>query len=591
MLKYLALILVFVAGTARGASGGAIPWEPWSEEVFDRAKREGRFVLLDLEAVWCHWCHVMNNTTYRDPKVIELIRARYIPVRVDQDSRPDISRRYENWGWPATIVFNAEGGEIVKRRGYMNPQVMTSILQAIIDDPSPVNYGDNEPITQYAQSALLAPRMREELEQRYYDRHDPELGGMKQPQKFMHWDTVEYSLLRAKQGDARSQSMAKQTLDGALKLIDPAWGGVYQYSTHFDWDHPHFEKIMSFQAEYIRLYALGYAHFGDRRYLQAAQAIHRYVTEFLRSPDGAFYVSQDADLIKGEHSEGYFALADAARRKLGIPAIDKHRYARENGWMIHALAILFTVTGEQRYLEDALTATKWVLAHRALPGGGFKHGDNDPAGPYLEDTLSMGRAFVGLYLATADRQWLARTEQAADFIDRNFRADAAGYLTSVDPKGSVLKPKVILDENILMARFANLLHRYTGAERHRARAEHAMRYLATEQVALSRLSGPGILQAGFEIANDPLHITIVGRKDDPQAAALYDTALKYPSVYRRIEWWDRGEGPMPNPDVQYPELPRASAFVCTNGTCSLPIFEAKDIARQVERALNVAEGG
>lgn len=107
----------------------------------------------------------------------------------------------------------------------------------------------------------------------------------------------------------------------------------------------------------------------------------------------------------------------------------------------------------------------------------------------------------------------------------------------------------------------------------------------------SRRSAPGILQAGFELANDPLHITIVGHKTDPQAAALYDAALKYPAVYRRIEWWDKREGPMPNPDVQYPELPRASAFVCTNGTCSLPIFEAKDIAQQVRRALRLTDAG
>lgn len=588
MRKYLAIALIFIATAPRAGTGGAIAWEPWSEEVFDRARRENRFVLLDLEAVWCHWCHVMNKTTYRDPRVIELIKTRYIPVRVDQDSRPDISRRYENWGWPATVVFNAAGTEIVKRRGYMNPRVMASVLQAIIDDPSPVDYGDNEPIDEYARSALLAPNVREHLERTYYETHDPELGGRKQPQKFMHWDTMEYSLLRAEQGDALSETMAKQTLDGALKLIDPAWGGAYQYSTHFDWEHPHYEKIMSFQAEYIRLYALAYRHFGDARYLQAARDIHRYVTEFLRGPDGAYYVSQDADLIKGEHSEAYFALDDAGRRRLGLPAIDKNQYARENGWMIHALAILYTATGERRYLVDALAAAHWVLANRALPQGGFRHGADDPAGPYFEDTLSMGRAFLGLYLATADRRWLAHAERAADFIEKNFRGAAPGYVTSVDPKDSKLKPKVVLEENILMARFANLLHRYTGAHRYRESAEHAMRHLATAQVALSPFGGPGILQAGFELANDPLHITIVGPKMDPQAAALHDAALGYPAVYRRIEWWDRREGAMPNPDVRYPALPRAAAFVCTNGACSLPIFEPKDIARQVERAVRVA---
>src|SRR5690348_5959284 len=84
----------------------AISWQPWSDDVFARAKRENKFVLMDLEAVWCHWCHVMDATTYRDPRVVALINQKYIAVKVDQDSRPDIANRYEDWGWPATVIFN-----------------------------------------------------------------------------------------------------------------------------------------------------------------------------------------------------------------------------------------------------------------------------------------------------------------------------------------------------------------------------------------------------------------------------------------------------------------------------------------------------
>ena len=114
-----------------------IDWQPWSDAVFAQAKKEGRFVLLNLGAVWCHWCHVMDEITYRDPKVIELIRSHYVAVLVDEDSRPDLSNRYEDYGWPATIVFGADRGEIVKRRGYIPPRPMASMLQAIIDDPTP----------------------------------------------------------------------------------------------------------------------------------------------------------------------------------------------------------------------------------------------------------------------------------------------------------------------------------------------------------------------------------------------------------------------------------------------------------------------
>src|SRR5580692_2383304 len=119
------------------ADNSVVVWQPWSDAAFAQAAREHKFVLLDLEAVWCHWCHVMDAESYHHPQVIALPNQRFITVRVDQDSRPDLASRYEDYGWPATIVFAADGSEIVKRRGYIPPDEMRAMLQAIIDDPTP----------------------------------------------------------------------------------------------------------------------------------------------------------------------------------------------------------------------------------------------------------------------------------------------------------------------------------------------------------------------------------------------------------------------------------------------------------------------
>src|ERR1700729_1827436 len=119
---------------AAQANAAPISWQSrWSDAVFAQAAKEHRFVLLNLHAVWCHWCHVMEEETYRDPKVLALLRSKYIAVQVDADSRPDLANRYEDYGWPATIFFDEKGGEIVKRRGYIPPDDMASLLQAIID--------------------------------------------------------------------------------------------------------------------------------------------------------------------------------------------------------------------------------------------------------------------------------------------------------------------------------------------------------------------------------------------------------------------------------------------------------------------------
>lgn len=566
---------------AEAAPPVAIDWQPWSDAVFARAQRERRLVLLDLEAVWCHWCHVMDQTTYRDPRVGALIARHYIAVKVDQDRRPDLSRRYDEYGWPATVVFGPDGREIVKRRGYIPPERMAVMLQAIVDDPSPLRYRDQASIERYATSAVLPEKLRADLAQRFVKRHDFRRGGLAQDQKFMDRDTVEYALMRAARGDARAAKMARQTLDGALNLIDPVWGGAYQYSTHGDWKQPHFEKLLQIQAEYLRVYALAYLLLGDAAYLQAARDIHRYATSFLLGPEGAFYVSQDADLVKGRHAEDYFALDDAGRRVRGLPAIDTHLYAREQGWMIQALAQLYSATLDPQYLAEARAAADWALRNRALPGGGFRHDASDADGPYLEDTLAMARGMLALHAATGERAWLRHAREAAAFIRTRFAAEA-GYPTAQD-LGQVLKPKPQIDENIAAARFFNLLARYTGAAQYRDDAERAMRFLVTPEVAALRSTEPGILIADAELAADPVHLTVVGAKDDAAAQELFRAAVGYPAGYRRIEWWDRREGALPNPDVRYPELPRAAAFVCTQGTCSVPQFDAKTLAELAKR--------
>ena len=569
-----------------------IQWQKWSDDVFDRAKREHKFVLLDLEAIWCHWCHVMDQVTYSDPQVIRLINQRYIAVKVDQDSRPDISNKYEDYGWPATVVFNADGGEIVIRQGYVPPMPMARMLKAVIDDPTPGPSVRPQQRIAFGRESSLPPALRAQMQQRFDANYDPKQGGWGTVHKYVDWDAIELSMNQGRAGgggDQAAAQRARQTLTSALRLIDPAWGGVYQYSTDADWVHPHFEKIMQFQAEAMRIYALAYAQYHDPAYLKAAQDIRRYLANFLTSPDGAFYTSQNADLVDGQHSAAYFAMDDAARRRQGIPRIDTHSYARENGWAIYALCALYEVTGDRQELDHAIRAAQWVISHRAIEGagegaGGFRHDEHDAGGPYLADTLGMGRAFLSLYAATADRIWLDRASAAATYIGSHFTNSAGtpGFVTAASH--GALKPAVELDENVTAARFFNLLGRYTGNPAQQELARRAMRYVAAPQVSGSR--GPwvgGILLADSELSNEPLHVTVVGSKQDPAATALFHEAIQSPVAYKRVEWWDPSQGTLPNPDVQYPPTKIASAFLCTANTCSPPIPKLEALRVRLHR--------
>ncbi len=575
-----ALAALVLAAAPPAARADAIAWQPWSPAAFAQAKRERKFVLLDLEAVWCHWCHVMDDTTYRDPRVIALFRQHYIAVRVDQDSRPDLANRYEDYGWPATVIYGPDGTEIVKKQGYLPPGGMARLLQAVVDDPSPVDYHDTPPEAPAATATVLSADRRTALRRQWIAGYDEKGGGWGFSHKYLDWDNVELALRDAAVGDADAARRARETLRLQRKLVDPVWGGVYQYSVGGDWDEPHFEKIMQMQAENLRIYSLACAQGGDPACLETAQAIRRYLRDFLTSPEGAFYVSQDADLPSGEPGAGYYTLDDAGRRARGLPRIDRHRYARENGWAIAALAQFAAVAGDPAARREAEDAANWIVARRALPGGGFRHDERDAAGPYLADTLAMGRAFLALNQLTADPAWLGRAAAAADFIRAHFsRGAAAGFAAGGSSRGAFPEPRPEFDENVAVARFAAALAPATGRAADAAMGATALRWLLAPGLTDGRgFYVAGLLLAEEEARTPPLHVAVIGRKDDPEAQALYAAALRAPTSHKLVEWWDRREGPAPRGEDIYPRFPRSAAFVCANGACSSPIFKAKALA-------------
>ena len=578
---------------AAKATVPSVVWHDWSEAAFAQARREHRYVLLDLQAVWCHWCHVMDHETYADPAVATLIATHYIALKADQDANPDLSNRYGDWGWPATIVFAPDGSEIVKRRGFIAPANMASLLQAIVDDPSPGPSVRAE-LDITSSSSRLDAVTRTKLQTQFDQAYDDDNGGWGSGLKYIDAPAMELLLTRTQSGDRQAERRARQTFDANLNLIDPVWGGVYQYSDAVDWHSPHFEKIMSYQADDLRLYALAYARWGDPRYLAAAQALHRYLTQFLQSPDGAFYVSQDADLSRDLSGHDYYPLDDTARRKLGLPRIDTHIYARENGWAIAALCRYADATGDVGALTEAIRAARWILANRSLPGGGFRHDAKDRGGPFLGDSASMGMAFVSLYRSTGTREWLDHASATLSFIDAHFRDVRGGFISAPTPRkaaGVFAQPLRLYEENLAATRLAALAYQYNGNARWRDMADQGMRYLAAPALADSDRFLPGVLLADAEVTRAPVHIAVVGHKDDSAAQSLHAAALAYPAVNLRVDWWDAREGALPNADVKYPQFAKAAAYGCTGAACSSPVFAADKVRAAVDRIAQLSDNG
>jgi hypothetical protein len=573
-----------VAPATLPAQQPALHWQPWSDSAFVQARTQHKFVLLDLEAVWCHWCHVMDDVTYRDPAVIRLLNRRYILVKVDQDSRPDISNRYQDYGWPATVVFAVDGSEIVKRQGYIPPRPMASMLQAIIDDPSLGPSVVKEAAFQPADTSALTAALLASIRSDYNSQYDQPSAGWGFGHKYLDSDSVEYATRLAARGDAVSARRAADTLHAATALLDPVWGGMYQYSVGGHWSEPHFEKLISVQAVALRQYSLAYAQTQNREDLADAQSVQRYVATFLSDgPTGVFYVSQDADLHDGEEMEAYFKLNDHDRRAQGLPRVDKHVYARENGWMIAALCDYYAASGDGAALAQARRAAQWITTHRSLPGGGFRHDDADPAGPYLGDTLAIGQAFLALYNVTGDRIYLNSAAAAAQYIAAHFApaASGTGFPTSAARANAAYRPRADRDENVSLVRFTSLLALATGDVRYHAAAVEAMRYLAARSVA-ARPMAASILLANQDNTEAPLHITVLGSPSDASSRALHTAALRSIASHELIELRDPAS-PTPS-SIAYPKLNRAALFLCSAQACSSPVFKPEDVRAKVQRA-------
>ncbi|MEO8902832.1 MAG: DUF255 domain-containing protein [Polyangiaceae bacterium] len=486
---------VDIAKARAAAEPQLFTWAPLSKETFARARAEHRFILLHGAAVWCHWCHVMEAITYRDPVVGRLLRDRFIAVRVDIDSRPDIAERYGDWGWPATILFSPDAQEIGKFRGYIAPADLAEALENVTARRTVLTPARNaEPGAASAPVAALPwllQRVTLDLDAFY----DETRGGWGMRQKVPLGANAEFELRRGAGGDAEARSRALFTLKQQSALIDPVWGGIYQYSVDGDWRAPHFEKLMPFQAANIEAYAQAFQSSQQPEFRRDAQAIAGYVARFLTSPIGTFYVSQDADV--GAHDEHarfidghvYYASNEHERLALGVPDIDRHVYAFENGLMIAALCRLFGATGSEAALAAARKAADAILNSHVESGGTVLHdATSSDKVHFLADGAAFGRGLLRLYSVTHDAKYRSAAERIAKGLEPLFDPVRGAYFAhdaDPDAAGVFSTRRHPFEHNVQMARFLNALFEATADASYRARA----------QVVLASISTPAALEA------------------------------------------------------------------------------------------------
>jgi uncharacterized protein len=484
------------------------PWVAWTDEAFAQAKHERKFILLDCAAEWCHWCHVMDETTYLDPDIGRILSNRFVTIRVDIDARPDLAERYGNWGWPATIIFSPDAEEIGKFRGYLAPEELKAALadiehanpqdaaRAAVDPPAPVDA-----------LGWIGARVTRDMDEWY----DPDQGGWGRRQKAALGANVEFELRRAARGEASAQQRAVFSLERQRALIDPVWGGVYQYSATTNWSEPHFEKLMTYQAANLEAAARGYQATSNEMFLADARKIDSYLEKFFTSSNGTFFATQDADLNAHEKDKPfvdghtYYALDDAGRRKLGIPRIDTHVYARENGLAIAALCTLYEVTHDEAVLTRARRAADAILASHVSPDGSVWHDADRKTGPfYLADAGAFGWGLVRLAAVTDDAKYRDAVERIALAAASNFEDISSGgyfeHTPDENAAGVFTHRQQPFVHNVMGARFFVGLAKLNGEAIWRTRAQRILAAVATPRI----LDNQGRMVGDYLLALDDM---------------------------------------------------------------------------------------
>ena len=563
----LAMSTAVVACRTVGSSSDGAPavaWQSWGADSFATAKRSGRLVLLDLGTNWCHWCHVMERETYGDPGVRELLAEHFVAIAEDADRRLDLAARYGDYGWPATIVLDGSGRELWKNRGYVSAEGLLRVLERLVTDPTPIDSVAATPTASSPATEATFAVLRERMDALY----DVVNGGFGDVHKYVDADAIEWLVAAARSGDTTARDRVMQTLDAEHALLDPVWGGAFQYSHGGVWTNPHFEKVMSRQLADLRACSLAFAAFGRDVDLAAARSVARYLTTMLASPEGAFFASQDADVVPGEHAADYFAMDDAGRRARGLPRIERSVWSRENGQAIRGLCALLAVDRDAALLQRTVAAASWIRDHRRRTDGTFAHGDTDEAGPFLADSLEMAAAFRELGEVTGDANWLRLAVATVDAIDTRFAA-TSGYATAI-PDGP-LPPVVLRDENVHLARLANVLAATTSDATCRRVADRAFAHVTTADVALEPGVPADLLLLAAERDAAPVHVVVVGAAGDRAADELFTTVLRHAASHRIVERVEPGAEAADG--TTFPGGDTAAAFVCSNGACSAPIMD------------------
>ena len=590
-----------------------IAWRTWGDEPFAEARAAGKPVLLAISAVWCHWCHVMDETSYSDPRVIAAIADGFVAVRVDNDRRPDVNRRYNMGGWP-TIAFLTAAGEVLTGATYLPPDQLLTVLARVREyhaehrlDP----VGSDADAAGTDTSATAADTSAGALDEVVATRlepagadlvdaagaatvcravaslYDPLHGGLGSEPKFPQPEALALLLAAGvRHDDERLLAMALHSLDAmaAGGLRDAVEEGFFRYATRRDWSAPHYEKMLGDNARLALLYLDAFAFSGRASYGEVARGVIEYLTTVLAAGDApVFWGSQDAD-------EHYYACDAAGRGRVKVkPALDRTVFVDTNALAARALLRAATLF-ERSDLPQAGLATIDHLWARGHGRRAMIHYLGGPIAGLLSDQAEMTAALLDAYEVSGDRTYLARARLLADWVLQHLRtrdgrfADRPQALTA-DSGGARGAPLPVLEGGAETTDDLTRLAAFSGVSAYREEAARALAAYAPETAAAGPFAAAWAL-AVMRFVEHPTHIVVVGHRGDSRSGALLRAAARVAEPLRSVQLLD--------PDADAEVIARegyivddaggAAAFVCLAGVCLAPTSDPDRLAEMVVRS-------
>ncbi|PKB64176.1 MAG: hypothetical protein BZY80_03505 [SAR202 cluster bacterium Io17-Chloro-G2] len=559
-----------------------IDWQPWGGDAFSKAQAENKPVLLSVSAVWCYWCHVMDETTYSDPGVAKFLNGHYIAVRVDSDQRPDINARYNVGGWPTTAFLTGHGG-IIGGATYLPPDqflaMMAEIHQAYAED-RPRLYEQAREMHRHRRDMAGRGAAGPEVEEALVDQvsrvvagaYDVSNGGFGNQPKFPSYPVVQLvSHLARTTGEEFYRVMLKKTLDRMADspLHDKTEGGFFRHCAGSDWSEPQWEKLLEDNVGLAQVY-LDAGFLLDRDdYCQAASRTIDYIMEHLfDSAVPGFHGSQ------GAHSE-YFSQTLESRREQSSPPVDPSCYTSGNAQAIALLLDAAWRLERPELAETALQVLDAIASKVQIEDVGHVFDQSAmhlPPG-FLLDWSQLVNAHLSAYAFTNREIYLDRASTLAnDMLDRFFDQQNGGFF-DIEQDDSAIGHLEIrekpLPDNAAAALALLKLHQMTGNDDYRQVAETTLSAFVQTYREYGEFAAPYGL-AVHRLKHSPVEVTVEGRHGDPGTVAMLKASYQLTCPHLEVK-------PIQTQDTGIP----AQAHVCLDTLCLPPVSDPGQLAEAV----------